>query len=306
MSKLSRNIGRSWRAPGRYGFFWALVYMTWAAICLFRLRVPPSVGNILPVALARIFTRLGIDSILIPANGVKLYIDPRSYWSVREYVLRPHYDLAEITAVKITIPPGYTFIDVGANFGLWSFSLSGHFSRVLGVEPDPRCYQCCERTRAKANLTNVLFDELALAEEDGDGMLFASKFHIGDSRTSDPGDEGRINGIPVQLMSFESLVNRHQIDTGHMFIKLDAQGAEPAIVRGMKSILSKAQDVILFTEIQEKILMDSGSSADEYMELLRLFQFVPVDLFNGLTPTSLESVRDSLGTAQDYCFRLRK
>ena len=256
--------------------------------------------------LGQILNRLGIDTIEVPVNGLKLFIDPRNSWSLRVYALQPYYDLAEISAVRKTVPGACTFVDVGANFGAWSFSLAGHFSRVLGVEPDHRCYKCCERTREKLHLTNVDFVEVALAERDGDGLLFGCSSHIGDSRISDPEDVDRMNGTPVELMSFDSLAEQRQIDTRHMFVKLDAQGAEPSIVRGMIGSLSNAKDVILFTEIQETMLNDAGSSVREYTELLNQMEFVPVDLYNGLTETSWDYIQESLSMVKDCCFRLVK
>jgi FkbM family methyltransferase len=306
MGKLRRSIGRILKAPSRYGFLWALIYISWAAISIRSLRIPRSLRNRIPEVAGRVFDKLGIESIRVPVNGVKLYIDPRNYWSLREYAFRPHYDFAEISAVKKTVPASYTFIDIGANFGVWSFSLAGHFSRILGVEPDPRCYKCCERSLRKLQLSNVDFVEVALAECDGNGLLFGCESHIGDSRISDPGDGGRMKEIPIELMSFDSLAGKRRIDTRHMFIELDVQGSEPSIVRGMKNSLSKAQDVILFTEIQERMLKEAGFSAQEYTELLRQLGFVPVALPDDLTETSWEDVIQSLGTARDYCFRLTK
>lgn len=306
MGRLNPAMARARRALGQYGLFWALIYTAWAVICNPRLKIPRSLRNRIPRLAGYAFATLGIEHLSVPVNGLKLYIDPRNFWSLREYVLQPHYDLAEISAVKRLVPASYTFIDIGANFGIWSFSLAQHFSRVVGVEPDKRCYLCCEKTLGKLHLENVAFVSAALAENDGEGLLFASNFHIGDSRIWDPGDSSRLAGTPVHLMSFNSLVGQQGVNSDHLFIKIDAQGVEPSIVRGMKDALVNAKDVILFTEIQQTLLADAGFSAREYLALLEELGFTPVDLFADLTETSWDEVPGRLATTRDWCFRLAK
>ena len=270
------------------------------------MRIPRSVRYGFTKIAGRVFNELHIDHIQVPINQTKLFIDPRNSWSLRVYALSPHYDSAEIVAVRKTIPGSYTFVDVGANFGVWSFSLADHFSRVLGVEPDSRCYQCCERTRKKFQISNVNFASVALADQDGRGLLFQSSSHIGDSRVQDPGDTCRLNGTPVELMSFDSLVKNHHLDTRQMFVKLDAQGLEPSIIRGMAGSISEAVDLIIFTEIQASMLNSMGSSVREYTKSLKQMGFVPVDLYDGLSEKRWDYVQDAIGVTKDFCFRLVK
>jgi hypothetical protein len=155
-------------------------------------------------------------------------------------------------------------------------------------------------------LSNVDIVNVALADHDGDGLLFPCESNIGDSRICDPQDAGRMRGTPIKLMQFDSLVSQCHVNTERMFIKLDAQGAEPWILQGMRYSVSRAKDVILFTEIQQAPLVTAGCSIDEYLASLRQLGFMPVDLFNGLIETSYGDVVDSCAVSKDYCFRLSK
>lgn len=280
------------------------MYTAWAVVCHPRLGVSRSLRSRVVSALAHLFRVLKIRRIAVTVNGVKIYIDPRNGWSLREYALRPHYDLQEMTAVKRSVPREYTFVDVGANFGVWAFTLAKHFSLVLAVEPDARCYECCERSRRESRLSNVELVNVALADHDGDGLLFPCSSHIGDSRIYNPCDADRSGGTPVKLMCLDSLLSQRRLTPERMFIKLDAQGSEPWIVRGMRQSLSQAKDVVLFTEIQQAVLVGAGSSIDSYLALLRQLGFMPVDLFKGLNETNWEDVLDSRTVSKDYCFRL--
>jgi FkbM family methyltransferase len=304
LNRLNRIVRRGRKALSQYGFLRTPIYAAWAIICHPKLKIPSPFRNKIPRALASLFQVLGIHSIPVIVNDVKLYIDPRNGWSLREYALKPSYDLRAISAVRRFVPNVYTFIDVGANVGVWSFSLATHFSRVLAVEPDTRCYECCQRTRGHSRLSNVDVVNTALADHDGNGVLFPCASHIGDSRTYNPGDADRLSGTPVKLMSFDSLVSQHHVNIERMFIKLDAQGSEPWILQGMRQSLSQAKDVVLYTEIQQAVLVEAGSSIDSYLALLGQLGFMPVDLFKGLNETNWEDVLDSRTVSKDYCFRL--
>jgi len=78
------------------------------------------------------------------------------------------------------------------------------------------------------------------------------------------------------------------------------------ILEGMRRSLTRAQDVIVFTEIDENLLVPAGSSKERYLALLSELGFTPVDLYNGLAKTDWKMVRQWLARAHDYCFRLRR
>jgi FkbM family methyltransferase len=304
-----KPIKQGLKALNRYGLFRTIRYAGLVVVS------HPSFGktrwlrNWMFRALILIFKTLRVKTISVKINDVNLYIDPTNPWSLRTYAFSPFYDWEAISSVKEIISSEYTFIDVGANFGAWSFPLAAHFSKVLAVEPDRRCYECCQKTLRDSGLSNIDFSNVALADSDRDGLLFASSAHIGDSRIYDPGDNDRLTGTQVKLLSFDSLVSLYKVNTGHMFIKLDAQGAEPLILQGMGKALNSANDVILFTEIQPDILAEADLTIQEYLDLLRQMGFSPVDLGNELEGIEWEKVHASLThdrSTKDYCFRSLK
>jgi len=304
-----KPIKQGLKALNRYGLFRTIRYAGLVVVS------HPSFGktrwlrNWMFRALILIFKTLRVKTISVKINDVNLYIDPTNSWSLRAYAFNPYYDWAEISSVKRIISSEYTFIDVGANFGAWSFPLAAHFSKVLAVEPNRLCYECCRKTLRDSGLSNMDFSNVALADSDRDGLLFASSAHSGDSRIYDPGDTDRMTGTQVKLLSFDSLVSQYNINTEHMFIKLDAQGAEPLILQGMSKALNSANDVILFTEIQPDILAEAGLTIQEYLDLLRQMGFSPVDLGNELKGIEWGKVHASLThdrSTKDYCFRLLK
>jgi hypothetical protein len=47
----------------------------------------------------------------------------------------PYYESKFMQAVIAHLPNKRTFVDVGANVGLWSLPMTKHFSKVIAYEP---------------------------------------------------------------------------------------------------------------------------------------------------------------------------
>ena len=128
---------------------------------------------------------------------------------------------------------------------------------------------------------------------------------MGDSRVYDPHDVGRLPGSKISLITMDTLIRRYPLQVNRVFMKLDAQGAEPRILRTIANTLRHVQDLILFIELQESILRMAGSSVSECLALLHALGFLPVDLFRGLLLVAWERVPEALLKSKDYCFRYR-
>lgn len=302
-------IQRFGRAVRRYGWRGTFRFLIWIALSYPRINGRPLWGRAAVNGLARLFELLGVRQIRARVNGVPLYVDPRDYWAVRAYLLYPVYDREEIEAVRRTVPADYLFVDVGANFGAWSVSLSNHFFRIIAVEPEPRCWGCLQRTVAEWELENIAVFPVALSEEDGRGELFPSRSFLSDSRIYHPGDAGRMDSVPVSLRSMDSIFRELSMQTEDLpglFLKLDVQGVEPRVLRGMETTLHSVRDLVLWTEMTEPTLAAAGFSLEGYVELLLQLGFSPVNLFEGLAPMDVTQLRASLKGSKDACWRRRQ
>lgn len=292
---IQKKIRTLKRRIAQYGWGHTGIYIIWRML-------PKIVGMHLLGYCVKVLSIFGIKKLRAIVNNVSLYVDPRNTWVLREYFIMGDYDQNEIDIMRRCIPSDYTFIDIGANFGAWTFSLANHFDCIWAVEPDPRCFKCLFMTRQSLRKENVNLIEAALADRDGEGKLFTIDSHMGDSRIFDPRD-GRSGGIPINVLRFDTLVKERGIAVGKMLIKLDAQGVEPKIIQGMVQSLQRTQDVIIRTEVQESVLAASGYSAKEYLGLLRDVGFKPVDLRGNLRPMSWQEAEDCLKNEKDLCFR---
>ncbi|MDO8527421.1 MAG: FkbM family methyltransferase [Deltaproteobacteria bacterium] len=222
-------------------------------------------------------TRLGISQWATRVNGVRIWVDPRDFWVMREYVLKPRYNHEEIDLVRRLIPRTFDMIDIGANYGVWSFSLESHFSKIFLIEPNPDCVRCIQKTIADHQWPHLRFVPGALSDKDGETLFFPSKDHAADGRIYDAKDTGRMGGLSVKTFSFETFIRECRLKNPRLFIKMDVQGAEPGIIKGIAPLLAISKDILLYSECQDDILRSAGSSADEYFDLLSRFNIKPVD-----------------------------
>jgi FkbM family methyltransferase len=132
--------------------------------------------------------------------------------------------------------------DVGANVGLKARALAKIFRRVIAFEPDPNCFSGLRRLSSK--ITRIEPRCVALGESRGSLLLHRSSNGllnsvstswiqaVTDSRRFDDATwEGC--GLQVPVETLENII----VQTGLPdFIKIDVEGYEEAVIKGMISV----------------------------------------------------------------------
>lgn len=252
---------------------------------------------------ARLCAKLGVRRTRVSLNDARVFVDPRSYFALRHLIVSRYYDIDQIDAVRAAVPGEWTFLDIGANFGSWTFPLSRHFSRVLAAEPDPRCLDCLTRSKDALPAENVTLFGGAVSDTDGEVELAMDEMHTGDSRIYAAVDPGR-KTVRVPMRTVDSLLEEQGLSPERLFIKIDIQGAEPLAVRGMRGTLSRVREAVYYTELVAEPLADAGSSAEAYLDLLSACGFHPVRLEPGFPEIAWDELPEWMASHKDCCFRL--
>jgi FkbM family methyltransferase len=129
-------------------------------------------------------------------------------------------------------PVGGTAIDVGAWFGPWTRALAARATRVITLEPNPTVAQVLRRTIP----SNAQLIEAAASDRAGTGMLhvptLARGTEVVGSLEHSPSSTGV--DVPVRLLRLDDLL------LGDVrFVKIDAEGHEPAVLRGAEEVLER-------------------------------------------------------------------
>jgi len=195
------------------------------------------------------------------------------------------YERGEIDYFRSRFDAAMTFIDVGANVGLYSalaLSTPGFRGRALAIEPhaESRLYL---RKTIEANGGAAQICELAASDRPGTLKLYKNPENKGDNRLyPDPLLRGEET---IEADTLDNICRRYGIASAQ-FIKIDVQGAEAQVIRGAKGLLAASSDCVLMTEFWPYGLARCGADGLEYLQLLQELGFRLYELGRNLAPVN--------------------
>lgn len=144
---------------------------------------------------------------------------------------------------------GGTFIDIGANVGLWSLSLCDEYAGVIAFEPNP--VACASLLKNCILYGDKKVQVIPLAAWDKEGEVELTCFGNTGHTTAKPGWKpgleeltGASTGkIKVKAVPVDRLT--HLIKNRVSFIKIDTEGSELEAIRGMSEMLERDRPMLL-------------------------------------------------------------
>lgn len=202
----------------------------------------------------------------------------------------------EFAFLDKVLAPGMTFVDAGANDGLFTLFAArrvGPTGQVWAFEPSPREFLRLRRNVRLNGIGNARTFPLALANVDGQAeMKIADDEHSGQNTLGDfcyqIGLAGREQVATKRLDELAQQECLHAIDV----LKLDVEGAELSVLAGAESILRKQRPVLLL-EVNENALGLQGTTAAALVEFLRAHDY-EIHGFDPTTGQPFTSPKDAL------------
>src|SRR5262245_31710705 len=173
----------------------------------------------------------------------------------------------EFAFLDRTLRRGMTFIDVGANDGLYTLFAArrvGRRGRVVAVEPSSRERGNLERNLARNRLKRVVVVAAALADEAGHAILqIAPALHGGHNTLGGFAHEG-VSAVDTERVPVETLDGlAERLGLGKVdVIKVDVEGAEVKMLEGGRALLKASRPVMLL-EANEEALRKQATSSEE-------------------------------------------
>jgi FkbM family methyltransferase len=192
------------------------------------------------------------------------------------------YEPNEFALLATVLRPGMSFVDVGANEGLYTLFAARRCAPgpVLALEPSTREFARLGANVGLNGLVNVRARKLAAHAGPGKAQL-----RIGEARHAGQNTLGRFAYVvdeagveEVELDALDHVLEREGIARVDA-LKIDAEGAELAILQGARRTLADSRPLLLI-EVLEAALQAQGASRLELQRVLleggyRLFAFGP-------------------------------
>ncbi len=165
-------------------------------------------------------------------------------------------------------------VDVGANIGLHTLELSecvGRNGKILAYEPDPHNFSLLTENIRLNEATNVAAERIAIGESNGEGLLRHNSWNFGDHRVEAYGVPGaRYDSVAIRTLDSATA----SIAAGEIgLIKVDTQGYDFFVLKGMTKTLERNAQVVLVVEISRVLLHKACTSATEFVTRLRELGF---------------------------------
>src|SRR5437016_512869 len=161
------------------------------------------------------------------------------------FAFRENYE-PELAYLESILSPGKVFVDVGANFGIYTMVASrlvGETGRVVAFEPSVQSFPVLQKNIALNNLQNVLSFRAALSEKESRAWLYHALDPSGNSLGRDTSLDGV--GEEVILKSLDNVLEENGIDRVDV-IKVDVEGAEELVLHGAARSLTTHRPTVIF------------------------------------------------------------
>ncbi|MEM7406046.1 MAG: FkbM family methyltransferase [Pseudomonadota bacterium] len=195
---------------------------------------------------------------LIDGNLIQV---PDSLHSLTAYVIAEQGDWFEdeIRFVRILLGAGERVIDIGANYGAYTLSMArsvGPQGRVWAIEPASATASNLRASVELNDYAHVVVCQYALGERAGKARLsLHDNAELNGLVIAQPGKRGSSGGRveQVRVMALDEFVGQQGIrEVG--FVKLDAEGAEGAIIAGAETFLATESPLIQYEAKEGKTL----------------------------------------------------
>lgn len=214
-------------------------------------------------------------------HGYRMDLD-LSNWSERHsFFLGRFYELGSQLLIEKAVRPGETVIDVGANIGMITLLAArcvGPAGIVHSFEPNPQAAARVAASLQANQIRNVTLHPCGLADAESELTLKVLTENTG---------MGTFADVPANQKQYITATHRVQVRrgddelpadlSGPALLKIDTEGFECRVIRGLDRTLRRLRPVITM-EAMQCHLQRAGASLAELFELMRGYDYLPHSL----------------------------
>lgn len=177
-------------------------------------------------------------------------------WSNRHtFFVERFYDLPTQLLLRKALREGDTFVDAGANEGMMTLlgsRLVGRTGKVISFEPNPTPGGILKRNLRRNAITNVELHDCGLGEEAAELSLFVPAVNTGEGSFTAPSDDSEGEYVTCPVRVGDEVIG----DRSPRLIKIDVEGFEGHVLKGLEGTLKRAKPVICMEMISRHLERD--------------------------------------------------
>ena len=194
---------------------------------------------------------------------MNLYLDSE----LCKLIYYKHFEAHEREFMNAFLRPGDTFVDVGANIGLFSLiaaRIVGPSGQVFAFEPTPLSYSRLQENIQANRFANVRTFQLALSDQEG-SLEFSKSVDGFDAWNSPaaPAMGSKIEKEQVQATTWDKFSSDHDLRGKVTMMKIDVEGWESKVLAGACESLQRPDAPLLQVEFTEEAALLAGSTCAE-------------------------------------------
>lgn len=167
-------------------------------------------------------------------------------------------------------------VDIGACYGQYALICAKIAPNgiVIAIEPNPYHFNLLKKGIEINNIKNIIPLNVALSDYEGESKLFMCNNHLEgatlfEGKLKQELDRDPDKEINIYVTTLDQILDKLHIDHNNInIIKMDAEGAEPKIIKGMIKVLQQSKDLKLLTEYAFHAISASGENGKDFMEYL--------------------------------------
>jgi FkbM family methyltransferase len=170
------------------------------------------------------------------------------------------YETFNLDLFEAQLKPGMCVFDVGANIGLYSAIAAmkvGNTGCVVAVEPDKVNCSFIKKTSLSNGFEQVAIHQKAAGDKCGLANLYICDTNKADHRLYD--NSNKRSNVQIEVTTLDAIFEElafNRVD----IIKIDTQGFEHSVFRGMKKIIEASPKIKIFMEFWPWGLIQAGES----------------------------------------------
>ena len=202
-------------------------------------------------------------------KGFRMKLDLADPEQLKVYFYGHYHERYEAGLVQRLLSGDEVFWDVGANVGYFTLVAAAalnHRGRIIAFEPGKNAYARLTENLALNPWRNITAYPLAVTDREGEAVLHLAGDIADSSANLYQAAQAQAGSEVCRTVALNHFLRQENLPPPHL-IKLDAEGAELAVLKGAQQLIHDSPPLWLM-EMEEKNLQAAGASKIEVAQFL--------------------------------------